>query len=1036
MPSEDLPENAQTDAGSAVPPSVPDPAPAPALPTPVIPVSVIPDTAAGAMPLPRWSVADYAVFATGDSAQKLSDSAVAPLVAAARGYRHIGVADKDTARLTGATLTGAVGSRFKKLVGTNGALFMPWFRPSVARREITGARPGASATQFRPVDPLFNERSGKFAKYEFLANMPTVLDVHPATPGNWLEYTPTVVITEGCLKGDAGLTGMLRAAGIPDAALRYDDDTVDALAVLRALLKKVPEADRVMILSFGGVGNWHQHPEWSDMNFKGRTVLIAFDGDLDSNADVHRQGTALWTKLQHLGATPKRLDLNVVVDAGRGVETKKVGLDDYLAEIGPWESLADRVLDELPPAPQVDGAEFSAGDWRMNEDTCVSEVLREIKSDGGSTRAIWDPKAKFIGRIARTQSVRNTTDEEVQTGELADVIDADAETTVHVEIQWKQDGETRTATVTGPDTMLADNPQIWASRSGGRIPTDVLTRPDWPPMPEWLRGMKGHREDDIEKSTQWGHMQWVPVEQGTPVFIVGKQVIGRYGDGSKAASPGVTERVLSKSSKFAVICTDDEDQVKAAVKKVWRAYRDGVWTDRRVSALVLAAALRPVVPLPCSSALLLSGGKSLGKSFTAGAVMSFWGTPGAWDNNHLPGSAEDTMAATESALARTPIWVIDDWAPVADARKAAQDSAKLGQIIRATHNHAAKRRSRHDMTSQEVQSPRALLIITAEHEHTVSSVSDRLIHVPITAGSLGTQAATDRLVAIQKDTGEAAMVTGAAIKMLAGGRDWIGAGNWADSHEWWRSALYPLREHAEALMADDTGKKTAQGAKTRHRDMAADLALGLLLWQELFRSLGLKKEMRETHEARAELFSLCRDHLVSQADTTPGGALVRALRATLAAGHAHIDSVDTPGMPPVSNNVSGALLNSQLGWRAAPEGSRGGGESIGVLIYPPKSRPNEDPVILLHHLNAVMTAQRHYPQLIPYGSQPAATWSSAWSEGFCADYWRRKHSPSGRELPIVRTMQHGIPLEGVPIRMSALLDLALSPEDVEDNLQT
>lgn len=1006
-------------------------------PTPVTPASTqqpvaatpaqpmqVPDNIAGVLPLPLWPAADYHLLANGDSADKLVSSAVAPLVAAARGYRHIAEATAADAKSTGVGgLTGAGGSRFKKLVGQDGAMYMPWYRPAIARREPTG-RPGASAHQFRPVVPLFNEKSGKVAKYEFVAGSPTVLDIHPATPGGWLEHTPFALITEGILKGDAGLTGMLRAAGISDDELRYDDETVDALSALRTLMKRVPEADRTMILSFGGVGNWHSHAEWNDMNFKHRTVLIAFDGDLDTNPDVYKQGAALWQKLEYMGATPKLLNLSVNTATVYGAEAKKYGLDDYLAAIGPWESLVDRIRDALPEAPDNDGEdEYRTGDWRMNDELCQAEELRELKGDGGLSRKMWDGKTRFVGRIARTLSIRSATDEEIKSGALADDSRAESDTTVEIEARWRDNGEIRTATIIGPDTMLADAPPMWASRSGGHIPTDVLMQRDWPPPPEWAGGMKWHRREDTVITTQWGHMGWVPVENGSPVFVVGRQVINRYGSGSKAATPGVTEQTLAGATKFGVKSPANDEQLKAALLKTWHTYRDGAWTDPRIAALVLAAALRPVVPVPCSNAILMSGGAGLGKSWTAGAVMSFWQPePGRWDNNHLPGSAEDTMAATEGALARTPIWVIDDWAPVSDPRKAAQDSTKLGAIVRAIHNHTGKRRMDRTMTALEVLQPRALLIITAEHEHTVGSVSDRLIHVPIVANSLGGRANTERIVKMWESTGEPAIVTGGAIAMLAGEADWAGA--YAD----WAGNRTALSDEAQVSMS---GGSTTADTQKRHTDMASDLALGLMMWQKLFDRFDLEAEYEQAVDARDLLFSLCRDHMVSQRDTTPGAALMKALKATLSAGLAHIDSVDTPGAPPISNGPNSGMLNSMLGWRNAPEGARGGGESIGSLVYPSagKAGADNEPVLLLNQLNAFMVAKRHHPDLIMSGSQPAATWASCWSEGFCSTQWRRKKSSTGRDLPIIRRMVGGIPIEGVPVKMSALLNLDLTEEE-------
>ena len=990
-------------------------------------VMQVPNDIAGLVPMPPWTADDYQLFSSGDSTRKLISSAVAPLVAAARGYRHVPEATAATARGCGIDgLTGANGSRFRKLVGTEGVLYMPWFRPAVARREPTG-RPGASAHQFRPVNPLFNDKAGKVAKYEFLAGYPTVLDIHPATPGDWLEHTAFALVTEGILKGDSGMTGMLLSAGITHEELRYDDETVDALSTLRALLKRVPEADRTMILSFGGVGNWHAHAEWSDFNLKHRTVLIAFDGDMATNPNVHKQGAALWQKLEHMGSSPKLLNLNVVTATAFGVESNKLGLDDYLATIGPWDSLSDRIQDALPPAPDgADDEDFRAGDWRMNEEACIAEELRELKGEGGQSQKTWAGKTRFIGRVARTLSVRVATDEEIRDGVLAPDSQAESDTTIEIQTKWREGDGTRTAMIIGPDTMLADAPPMWASRSGGRIPTDMLMHRDWPPAPEWVAGAKWHRREDTVVSTQWGHMGWVPVDQGAPVFIIGRQVLNRYGDKCKAATPGVTEKELAGATKFGVRSPASEDELKAALLKVWRLYRGGAWTDKRVAALALAAALRPVVPIPCRNAILVSGARGLGKSWLAGAAMAFWQQQvHTWDNNSLPGSAEDTMAATEGALFRTPIWVVDDWSPQADPRKAAQDSTKLGLLVRAIHNHTGKRRMTQTMGSRDVLQPRALLIITAEHEHTVGSVSDRLIHVPIVAGSLGTVAQTEAIVQMWHNTGEPSVVTGGAIALLAAAPDW------AQAYRDWVGEAGAVKAQALKHMAVGVKPENAE----RHVSMAADLALGLKMWQKLFDHFGLDDEADQAVDATEDLFSLCRDHMISQKETTPGSALIKALRATLSAGNAHIDSVDNPGCPPISNHPASAQLNQMLGWSMSPEGPRPGGPSIGTLVYPAGRNglgDKGDPVLLLHQTNAFNVAKKNHPDLILSGSQPGATWESTWTEGYCSTRWHRKKTSTDRQMVIIRKRFAGVQLEGVPVNMASLLDITMTQDDQDD----
>ena len=54
-----------------------------------------------------------------------------------------------------------------------------------------------------------------------------------------------------------------------------------------------------------------------------------------------------------------------------------------------------------------------------------------------------------------------------------------------------------------------------------------------------------------------------------------------------------------------------------------------------------------------------------------------------------------------------------------------------------------------------------------------------------------------------------------------------------------------------------------------------------------------------------EVFSLVADHYRAQQETSPGQAILIAVRSLLAAGLAHVQSVDTPGAPPMRRRAGG-----------------------------------------------------------------------------------------------------------------------------------
>ena len=143
---------------------------------------------------------------------------------------------------------------------------LPWHGPATARRASPGRRPLPTVAQFRPVDPRIDPDTGRVVKYEFLAGAPTTLDVHPATPPGWLDHTPTAVITEGVLKGDAVLTGLLRGNGVPDAELGVRRHRRPDRPAAPAAAGRCPPTAHQLVVSLIGVTGWHQHPDWAQID--------------------------------------------------------------------------------------------------------------------------------------------------------------------------------------------------------------------------------------------------------------------------------------------------------------------------------------------------------------------------------------------------------------------------------------------------------------------------------------------------------------------------------------------------------------------------------------------------------------------------------------------------------------------------------------------------------------------------------------------------------------------------------------------------
>ncbi len=713
----------------------------------------------------------------------------------------------------------------------------------------------------------------------------------------------------------------------------------------------------MLIVSLGGVGNWHSNPDWNTLNLRGREAWIAVDGDVQTNWNVWNQVHQMWELLERKRAVPRLLDLAVAMEDTSGQDqapiVSKMGLDDYLAQIGTWSSLTPRVLPALPPCPPKEST-VAFKDWRMNDTACTAEEYVPNPDVAGVNHPRWETRCAISGRIASVEQRREATPTEIRTGHFDDSPEAEATATAEctIEVSFLDDttGERITRTVSGPASLLSDPPAEW-HRRGATLPTEIHKHRDWPPPLQWRGAMKGHRQEKQVSRFAWAQMGWVPVQGGHPVYIVGDQVIGTTGF-TDNATPGITEHTLSGASRFGVDLPVDLDQARADLRELVDVYyRNGAWADRRLGALVVAAGIRPAVPIRPHTTIYFEGKKAAGKSWSASAIMAFWQASAKGWGEKLPGGAKDTMASTELAVSRANIWVIDDLAPTGDQRQAQAELARLGDLIRSVHNGSGKRRADQNMDLRATHDPRALLIITAENEHNVASVRDRIVFAPV--DGLGTDEAVAAVERMRDVTGIPGRISGAVLQDLA---------RLTATHGWSQYAemLAGVYDRDSRTAADATG----DGDKAiRHGRLAADIVLGIRVLGDYAAEIGCKDLRKAFGEMARDVFSLVADHYVSQKTTSPGRSALAAVRATLASGQAHIVSLTTPGAPPATGEEAGAI-NNLLGWTATPDGgSRPGGPSIGRIAY-----PKGEGVVFLNAIPAFNEARRNHPDLIPYGS--------------------------------------------------------------------
>lgn len=1012
--------------------------------------------------LTPWTAGDYAPVITGSGARKLADSGIAPLVAVARGYET--VTTENTASYTKKHNLGAANTAQHKQVITatrsgSDAMSMPWFRADkVAEAHKICQHPIADTVQLRPAVPS-TTASGKSMKYVNLAKAATVIDLHPATPASYFTGAPKFVLTEGLLKGDAMVTAYLRENGVSDEDLTNVDglNSISATAKLGAFMDAIPEQKRIAILSFVGVANWKGNEMWVSFPMRGRTAIVAFDGDVATNWNVWNQASALWDFLHSRAvAAVKLMDLNLqdhhlIVDMSAGGDgaPKKVGADDFLAKYGTLAELLSRVQGELPDRPARNTDDYEIGSRRVASDgLSVVRYTQTKDSEGNPTGAIWVTEVPYGGHISSVGKHRAPTDLEMRTGEFGagvaaddDVFAAASRETCVLEIKWADKaGAERKALVSGPATMLMMSPTDWV-KAGVKIPTSLMLHPAWPPTfgMDWLKAIKNNNESvdtAAEQNTSWTVMGWVPVEDSPiPSYISGRTIIAANEENRARTVAGVTEGLLKGSSGFSlptIPYAPMSEEWKALVTQILDAlYAHYIelapWTNTDFAAVILAAGLRPTVPVRTRTVLYLQGPPRQGKSWTATHVLSFHQCCKTWNNHNMPGSAEDTAASSEQSIARSLVWMIDDLAPQSSKTKYDAQQDGLGTTIRATHNGNGKRRSSKDSAAAEVFQPRALLVVTAENEHSIGSVRDRSVILNLGQNSLrNTPSDEPQPVDIMDEfrdhnraPGQATYASVQAFQHLAALNGWAALQESIDQ----QSATY--KTAARTVIGTNA---VAGSNATRHVDMAVDLLLGFAPLHLLAQMVGHAKflAMFDLSNPANLIHAVSRvagQGFESQALVTPGRTLLSAVKFTLESGRGHISSAEHPNQPPLDASLQ--VANAALGWVQENDIWRAKGPNLGYLIATSKDAAAAD-VVMLSKINSFEAAARAFPGMIPPGSTAKTAYGSVWNEELVHPHYADKRPQGGRDENSFRA--DGMNKKGVPVSLETLI--GYSPDSV------
>lgn len=215
-------------------------------------------------PSVTWDIADYGL--PESVASILRDAYVAPLVAAARGYRSV-----DDPKAFARDVLDLTASR--------------------ARTFAAKIAPGTLAT---PWCDLSDETpSLRWEVGDWDSGKGAILAPHHSLFPEWDDVP--ILIEYGTLAADRSLTALLLAEGHRPEELAKTDDADNRL---RWMVDSIPENRRISIVALG-LGAWVDAP-WSTLSPKGRTIWLS-DAEVDTDLGWQRI-RRIWTLLRNAGA--------------------------------------------------------------------------------------------------------------------------------------------------------------------------------------------------------------------------------------------------------------------------------------------------------------------------------------------------------------------------------------------------------------------------------------------------------------------------------------------------------------------------------------------------------------------------------------------------------------------------------------------------------------------------------------------------------------------------------------------------------------
>ncbi|OWK45589.1 DUF3854 domain-containing protein [Fimbriiglobus ruber] len=506
------------------------------------------------------------------------------------------------------------------------------------------------------------------------------------------------------------------------------------------------------------------------IEWKARRVVVIFDSDAVSNADVRRAERALTDALCRRGADVRIVRLPTKLDGGKN------GIDDYLYDQG-VNALRQLVAD-APSFRQkinVEPTEFTESGYTVHQG---STYYCTLAKDDNTDEFIVAKKIKLANFFAKIVGESVTDDGIEQTREFT--------------IEGQQWGKTARTVRIPFDRFLALD---WVME---RLGPQFVIQAGSGKRDHLRAAIQEMSDKDFLSATVCTYTGWRKINGQWCYLHAGGAVIPIVPGFS-----GVEVRLDGAASGFRLPPPPSGNLLHYAVRSSL-GILSGLVRDS-VAFPLLATTYRAALG-NCDFALWLSGPTGVQKSELAALAQQHYGA--SMTRGQLPGNWSSTDNALEGLAftVKDTVLVIDDFAPSASRADTDRQQRAAERLIRGQGNGAGRQRMRSDSTLRPSKPPRALVLATGEDVPSGQSINSRLSVVAMRNGDV----ALSRLSECQRDA-----IDGLFASAMAGFIAWL-----APQYETVRTGL-----DAERIELRD--RFVGRFPHTRTPDIIANQLIGL-----------------------------------------------------------------------------------------------------------------------------------------------------------------------------------------------------------------